>query len=90
MLKTMEADVGRSLREIPGIGRDMERHLNDLGFATVESLAGQDAEEMYRRECIMKDEHVDRCVLYVYRLAVYYAENETHDPQKLKWWNWKD
>jgi len=33
---------------------------------------------------------VDRCVLYVYRLAVYFAENETHEPEKLKWWNWKD
>jgi hypothetical protein len=33
---------------------------------------------------------VDRCVLYVFRCAVYYANNKTHDPELLKWWNWKD
>lgn len=32
----------------------------------------------------------DRCVLYVFRCAVYYAEQEQHDPEKLKWWYWKD
>ena len=28
--------------------------------------------------------------LYVWRLAVYYAENKEKDPEKLKWWYWKD
>ncbi|WP_334307362.1 hypothetical protein [Anaerotignum lactatifermentans] len=28
--------------------------------------------------------------MYVWRLAVYYAENEEKDPEKLKWWYWKD
>ena len=35
-------------------------------------------------------QQLDRCVLYVYRLAVYYAEHETHEPEKLNWWYWKD
>jgi hypothetical protein len=29
-------------------------------------------------------------MLYVFRTAVYYASNSKHDPEKLKWWNWKD
>ncbi|WP_334292712.1 helix-hairpin-helix domain-containing protein [Parasporobacterium paucivorans] len=29
-------------------------------------------------------------MLYVFRCAVYYANEEAHDPEKLKWWNWKD
>jgi hypothetical protein len=29
-------------------------------------------------------------VLYVFRCAVYFANNSTHDPELLKWWNWKD
>jgi hypothetical protein len=29
-------------------------------------------------------------VLYVFRCAVYYASHEVHDPELLKWWNWKD
>ena len=32
----------------------------------------------------------EKCVLYVFRLAVYYANNEVHEPEKLKWWYWKD
>ena len=33
---------------------------------------------------------VDRCHLYLFRMIVYYAENEVRDPEKLKWWYWKD
>lgn len=33
---------------------------------------------------------MDRCMLYVFRCAVYYASSEQHDPELLKWWNWKD
>jgi len=29
-------------------------------------------------------------VLYTFRCAVYYASNSNHDPEKLKWWNWKN
>ena len=28
--------------------------------------------------------------LYVWRAAVYYAEHELREPEKLKWWYWKD
>jgi hypothetical protein len=28
-------------------------------------------------------------VLYVFRCAVYYAGHREHDPELLKWWNWK-
>ena len=37
----------------------------------------------------MRGGYMDRCVLYVFRCAVYYARNEEHDPDLLKWWNWK-
>ena len=83
--------MGRTdLRQIPGIGENMEQHLTDLGYTSIASLRGQEPEEMYARECMEKGVQVDRCVLYVYRLAVYYAENDTHEAEKLKWWNWKD
>ncbi|MCI9110313.1 MAG: Pathogenicity locus, partial [Bacilli bacterium] len=26
----------------------------------------------------------------LFRMAVYYASNEKHDKEKLKWWYWKD
>ncbi|MDR1483117.1 MAG: winged helix-turn-helix transcriptional regulator [Synergistaceae bacterium] len=78
------------LERIPGIGKNMARHLTNIGYDTIESLKGQDPEKIYLKDCSYQGAKVDRCVLYVYRLAVYYAENETHEPDKLKWWNWKD
>ncbi|MEJ2052157.1 MAG: helix-hairpin-helix domain-containing protein, partial [Calditrichota bacterium] len=40
--------------------------------------------------CFQSGYKVDRCMLYVFRTAVYYVSNTGHDPEKLKWWNWKD
>ena len=57
---------------------------------SVDELKGADPEKLYLRDCLAAGCEVDRCVLYVYRLAVYYAENEVRDPEKLKWWYWKD
>lgn len=77
------------LRNIPGVGPNIEQDLINLGYTTIESLKGQNPEEMYIKDCLYKGFQEDKCQLYVYRLAVYFAENETHDPEKLKWWNWK-
>jgi hypothetical protein len=78
------------LEQIPGVGKNMARHLINAGYPTIESLKGQNPEEIYQKDCSYQGCHVDRCALYVYRLAVYFAENGTRDPEKLKWWNWKD
>jgi hypothetical protein len=34
----------------------------------------------------------DKCLLYVYRCAVYYANTDENnlDEEKLNWWAWKD
>ncbi len=45
---------------------------------------------MYERLCEIQGRSLDRCVLYAFRCAVYYASHEAHDPELLKWWNWKD
>ncbi len=78
------------LQKIPGVGKNMEQHLRALGYDTIASLRGADPEEMYVRECAMCGASLDRCVLYVYRCAVYFAETARPDPEKCKWWNWKD
>lgn len=78
------------LRKIPGIGRNMEQHLLDIGIRCIEDLIGKEPEELYLQDCKLKGTVVDRCVLYVFRLAVYYAENEAYETEKLKWWYWKD
>ena len=64
---------------------------NDImGIREVSDLRGRDPEELYLRECAMKGYQEDRCALYVWRTAVYYADHEARDPGKLKWWYWKD
>lgn len=78
------------LRKIPGIGANMEQHLKNIGIHCVADLAGKDPEELYHLDCLKKGFQEDRCVLYVFRCAVYFAEHEQHEPEKLKWWYWKD
>lgn len=78
------------LRQIPGVGKTIEQDLIRLGYPTIASLKGQDPELIYQKDCVMRGVKLDRCLLYVYRLAVYYADNLQHDPEKLKWWYWKD
>jgi hypothetical protein len=79
------------LTKIPGIGKNMAQHLQNIGYTTIASLAGQDPEEIYLRDCAYQGCYVDRCVLYAYRLAVHYADNGGDlPPDKQNWWNWKD
>jgi len=78
------------LQKIPGIGKKMEEDLRLLDIERIEDLKNMDPEILYERLCILKGYKVDRCVLYVFRCAVYYATEKKHDPEKLKWWNWKD
>ncbi len=78
------------LQRIPGVGKNMEAHLKDLGYDTLADLRGADPEEMYLRDAARHGGTLDRCVLYVYRLAVAFAEDRITSPEQLKWWNWKD
>ncbi|MCX7710513.1 MAG: helix-hairpin-helix domain-containing protein [Clostridia bacterium] len=78
------------LMRIPGVGRQTAQDLLNLGFHSVEELKGMDPEKMYNDLCRFQGCKLDRCILYVFKCAVYYASNTTHDPELLKWWNWKD
>ena len=77
------------LRKIPGIGSKIEEKLINLGYPNIASLKNANAEEMFAKDTAMRGK-LDRCLLYVYRLAVYYANTDIYEPEKLKWWNWKD
>jgi nucleotidyltransferase/DNA polymerase involved in DNA repair len=77
------------LEEIPGVGPKLAGELHVLGLRTVDDLQGRDPEELYDRLTTLRGRPIDRCVLYVFRCAVHYAE-KGRDPRKLNWWNWKD
>jgi len=78
------------LEQIPGVGKSVAQDLHRLGITAAGQLKGRDPEELYERLCRFKASPVDRCMLYIFRCAVYYASTEDPDPELLKWWNWKD
>ncbi len=82
--------IHSDLESAPGVGPSIARALRDLGFHQLRDLHGADPETMYDKLRLMRGGYMDRCVLYVFRCAVYFANNSTHDPELLKWWNWKD
>lgn len=80
----------KELQTAPGVGPSLAKDFVALGFSRVADLKGCDPEKMYRDLCALRGRHIDRCVLYVFRCAVYYAGHTVHKPELLKWWNWKD
>jgi hypothetical protein len=78
------------LQKIPGIGPSMASDLCRLGVRQVADLRGRNPESLYRRLCDETGRTVDRCALYVFRCAVYFASESPHNPELLKWWSWKD
>ena len=80
------------LQVIPGVGVSIAADLRALGVREVADLVGEDPEVLYERSNALAGTVQDRCLLYVFRGAVYYAETppEKREPEKLRWWNWKD
>lgn len=77
------------LTTIPGVGKSIAQDLQSIGINTVDDLIEKDPEELYLLSNKYAGQIQDRCLLYVFRCAVYYSEGG-RDSQKLKWWNWKD
>lgn len=86
----MNKRILRELQSIPGVGPSIAADLYELGVHSIAHLEGNSPESLYEQLCVLRGQHIDRCVLYVFRCAVYYASHKTHDPGLLKWWRWKD
>lgn len=80
----------RDLKRIPGVGKCMAEDFYSLGIRSVTELKGRTPENLYDSLNEMRGKVHDRCVLYVFRCAVYFATEKNHEPELLKWWNWKD
>ncbi|MDO8736782.1 MAG: helix-hairpin-helix domain-containing protein [Thermoleophilia bacterium] len=78
------------LESIPGVGPKIALKLQSIGIRRVSDLKDANPEKLYSKLEKTMGVHVDPCVLYVFRTAVYYSSRKKHDPEKLKWWNWKD
>ncbi len=91
ILQKLKMDnVYKKLQIIPGVGPKLSQEFAKIGIVNVSELKGKDPEKLYLQICTKQGCRVDRCVLYVCRSSVYFAENKNPDPEKLKWWNWKD
>ncbi|MGI8419936.1 MAG: helix-hairpin-helix domain-containing protein [Candidatus Levyibacteriota bacterium] len=86
----MRSIVGSELQKIPGVGKSISQDLYNIGIHSIKDLKGKNPEKLFEQSNKFAGTGQDRCLLYVFRCAVYYAEHSNHDPEKLKWWNWKD
>lgn len=82
--------MNKELQVIPGVGKSIVQDLFDLGYRKVSDLKDENPEIMYQNLIDLRGKHIDRCVLYVFRCAVYFASNDNHNRELLKWWNYKD
>lgn len=78
------------LQSIPGVGKSIAEDLRSIGIKKVNDLRNRNPEALYDELCKRMGKPIDRCMLYVFRCAVYFASHKKHDPEKLKWWYWKD
>ena len=78
------------LKKIPNVGRRTEQDLFAMGYTTIGSLKGKTGEQLYAEECALRGCTIDRCQLYLYRAVEYFVNSPAPDPQKCKWWYWKD
>lgn len=79
-----------AFRQIPGVGSSIANDLWDLGLHSLDDLKETYPKDLYNALCKLRNTHVDRCVLYVFRCATYFVSETHHEPHLLKWWNWKD
>jgi predicted RecB family nuclease len=87
---TLRRESLRELRTIPGIGPSLALDLYELGVRRIADLKRRNPERMYRQLERQTGTKQDRCVLYVFRCAVYFAKTPKPKPERLLWWNWQD
>lgn len=86
----MKNIISDNLQTIPGVGKNIAEDLRRLGIHSVANLKGKNPEKLYKQSSRLAGVKQDRCLLYVFREAVYFAEHKRPDPKKLKWWKWKN
>ena len=86
----MKAATLKEFQTIPGVGRSIAEDFWNLGLRKVADLKRRNPQRLYEALCDFEGVHVDRCMLYVMRCAVYFASTKKPKPALLKWWNWKD
>ncbi|MEO6168084.1 MAG: helix-hairpin-helix domain-containing protein [Chitinophagales bacterium] len=85
----MNTPALRELQIIPGVGKSIAQDLLNIGITKVTDLKNKNPEKLYQQLNAHYGVKQDICLLYVMRCAVYFASHKKHEPEKLKWWNWR-
>jgi hypothetical protein len=80
----------RQLQSIPGVGKSIANDLYNIGIRKPADLRRKNPEKLYQLSNEQAGVVQDRCLLYVFRCAVYFAQTTNPDKEKLNWWWWKD
>ena len=82
----------KELSTIPGVGKSIAKDLWNIGIKKISDLIGKNPEKLFDLSNKYAGAVQDKCLLYVFRCAVYYAETPITEQEidKLKWWKWKD
>jgi hypothetical protein len=82
----------KELSIIPGVGKSIAADLWNIGITSISELKCKNPETLYDLSNAYTGMVQDRCLLYVFRCAVYFANTpeKLQETEKLKWWNWKD
>lgn len=88
----MQTQQIKELTLIPGVGKSIALDLLHIGITRIDDLKGKNAYELFDQSNEYAGCLQDRCLLYVFKCAIYFAETpaEKQEKEKLKWWNWKD
>lgn len=90
MVKIEKQKALEEFRSIPGVGKVIAEDFWNIGLRSIKDLIDKDPEELYETLCQFQNCRVDRCMLYVFRCAVYFASEPNPQTELLKWWNWKN
>lgn len=74
---------------IPGVGKSIAEDLHQMGIFYLNDLKDKNPETLFVQSNELVGKTQDRCLLYTFRCAVYFA-NGGREGEKLKWWNWKN
>ncbi len=83
------SDIVREIQKIPCVDSDLALGLIELGVYSLSDLKQASPESLFEKLSRMRQQQLDQCTLYMLKCAVYYASHNDHDPELLKWWNWK-
>ncbi len=85
-----KAETLKEFQKIPSVGKACALDLWNIGIRDVSDLKNKNPKELYLQLNEVTGATHDICMLYTFRCAVYYVSTKNPDPQKLKWWYWKE